>query len=181
LGAVQRRSAGDDRGASSRDREDASLDSLTGAYIRGAGLLQLEREVLRAQRTGKPLTVAFLDVDHLKAVNDTGGHAAGDRLLIRVADTLRHRLRSYDLVIRYGGDEFVCVLPDVGAVEAERRFSLVNADLEHHGSVSVGVATCRPGEGSSALVERADEALYAARATRPVEPSGVPSETLQAL
>jgi diguanylate cyclase (GGDEF)-like protein len=166
-GAVERRSAGEDRGASSRDREDASLDSLTGANGRGAGLLQLERELVRAQRTNALLTVAFVDVDNLKVVNDSGGHASGDRLLVRVAAALRHRLRPYDLVIRYGGDEFVCVLPDVGTGEAEDRLAMVNADLAAHGSVSVGVVTAEPGESGGAVVARADAVLYAGRVARP--------------
>jgi diguanylate cyclase (GGDEF)-like protein len=186
-GAVDRRSAGEDRGASSRDREDASLDSLTGAYGRGAGLLELEREVVRAQRTNTLLTVAFLDVDNLKVVNDSGGHASGDRLLIRVATALRHRLRSYDLVIRYGGDEFVCVLPDVRTTEADERFALVNADLAPHGSVTVGVVTADPGEGWQTVVARADAAFYAVRVARSsggrrahpshADPSGGPART----
>jgi diguanylate cyclase (GGDEF)-like protein len=163
-GAGERDLSGEDRGASARDREDASLDSLTGAYVRGAGLLQLGREVVRSQRTSQALTVAFLDVDRLKAVNDAGGHAAGDRLLVRVAAALSDRLRPYDLVIRYGGDEFVCVLTGIGTAEAEQRFVLVNEDLADTGSVTVGVVTSEPGEESAALVARADAALYAKRA-----------------
>ncbi|MBA2695858.1 MAG: GGDEF domain-containing protein, partial [Actinobacteria bacterium] len=71
----------------------------------------LEREMARSSRAREALSVAFIDVDHLKQVNDTRGHAAGDRLLQHVADALRSRLRSYDLVVRYGGDEFICVMP----------------------------------------------------------------------
>jgi diguanylate cyclase (GGDEF)-like protein len=166
FGAGGRNWAGDDRGASARDREDASLDGLTGAYVRGAGLLQLERELDRARRTSEPLTIAFVDVDHLKVVNDSGGHAAGDRLLVRVVAALRSRLRSYDLVVRYGGDEFVCVLADVPAAETEARFALVNDDLAGHGSVTVGVVTAGPDEDVDALLARADASLYALRATR---------------
>ena len=170
--ASERSSAGDDRAASGRDRHDASLDGLTGAYVRGAGLLQLEREALRAQRTGQLLTVAFVDVDRLKAVNDAGGHAAGDRLLVAVAAALCQRLRPYDLVIRYGGDEFVCVLTGLGRVEAEQRFSLVNADLGERGSVTVGIVEAAAHEDATAVLARADAELYARRARQRTAPTG---------
>ncbi len=86
--------------------ERASTDDLTGLLRRGAGLALLEREIDRSRRTETRLVVAFVDVDGLKRVNDELGHAAGDRLLSDVAAVLRSRLRSYDLVMRWGGDEF---------------------------------------------------------------------------
>src|SRR5258708_17716461 len=88
----------------------ASADDLTCAMRRGAGIAALGQEIARARRMKVNIVVAFVDVDGLKAVNDRDGHPAGDTVLRIVAVTLRQAVRSYDLVIRYGGDEFVCVL-----------------------------------------------------------------------
>ena len=144
----------------------AYRDELTGALTRRAGKEYLADEVQRAQRTGTSLAVAFVDVDGLKATNDTLGHAAGDALLVAVVKALSGSLRSYDRVIRYGGDEFVCVLPagdaDAVARGVDRARDLLTA--AHSGaSFSSGVAALQPGETADGLVRRADEALYAAR------------------
>lgn len=163
-GAADRRQEADDRALASVEREAASQDVLTGAYLRGVGLGQFEQELARAHRTDQLLTVAFLDVDGLKAVNDSQGHPAGDQLLRRVVAALRDHLRPYDLVVRYGGDEFVCVMSGIAQDEAEERFAQVNADLGETGSVTVGVVTAEKGEDSAALIRRADAALYARRA-----------------
>lgn len=155
-----------DRGASARDRERAVIDDLTGAYLRGAGFIELERDMSRATRDEEPLVVAFIDVDGLKAVNDAGGHAAGDRLLLEVADALRAKTRPHDLLIRYGGDEFVCAISGMNAGEAKTRFAGVNANLAaspEHGSVTVGLAEMRLDDSPGALVARADAALYRKR------------------
>ena len=164
--ASDRDTANDDRGQASTDLAHASLDGLTGVYTRSAGLLELQREIDRARRTGGRLAVVFVDVDGLKAVNDAGGHAAGDRVLVRVADELRARLRPYDLVVRFGGDEFLCALIGVTPAEAARRLHGANATLAggaSAASVSVGVSDLRDGDTLAALVERADDDLYRQR------------------
>ncbi len=177
---LDRDSALADRGASARAREIASRDDLTGAYRRGPGLAELERETGDAQRKQRPLIVAYVDVDRLKAINDSRGHAAGDRMLLDVATTLRSHLRLQDVVIRYGGDEFVCVLPDANLDDATGWFDLVNAALTagpFRGSVTVGLAEMRGGESADDFVARADAALYRKRqlqrcaAGRRLEPS----------
>jgi diguanylate cyclase (GGDEF)-like protein len=163
---ADRSSARADRDASAADRTAADLDELTGAYRRGPGLRELERDVAKAVRTGASLAVAFVDVDHLKRVNDSLGHAAGDRLLQQVATALRDRLRPYDLVVRYGGDEFICVLAGVDAVAATARLATINGVLKAmspRGSLSIGVAELHPGQSAAELVRRADQALYASR------------------
>lgn len=155
-----------DRGASAREREDAVIDDLTGAYLRGAGFIELVRDIGRATRGDEPLVLAFVDVDGLKAVNDSRGHAAGDRLLVEVADALRARTRSHDLLIRYGGDEFVCAISGLTHGEAATRFAEVNASLAtgpEQGSVTVGLAEMRLGDSPSGLVARADADLYRKR------------------
>ncbi len=140
-GASDRTQAADDREAASADRTISAreraahvIDGLTHAHRREAGLLELEREVARANRTAQPLTLSFVDVDGLKAMNDSRGHAAGDQLLRVIANSIRAHLRPYDLIVRYGGDEFLCALPDMTMAEAAERFALVNAHL----AVAVG-------------------------------------------
>jgi diguanylate cyclase (GGDEF)-like protein len=158
-----------DRGASARERECASVDALTGVYLRGAGFVELEREMARATRTRQSLVVAFVDVDHLKAVNDSRGHAAGDRMLLEVANSLTANLRSTDLIIRYGGDEFVCAIPGADMADTVVRLGLVNAVLAQvpeGGSVTAGLALLRPGDSPEVLVARADAALYHERERR---------------
>ncbi len=158
-----------DRGASARERADASVDGLTGAYRRTPGFVELYREVARARRTEQPLVVAFVDVDGLKKVNDRLGHTAGDAVLRAVATGLSQVLRPYDLVLRYGGDEFVCVLPGIVLEEAGRRLEQVVGVLAGGvpaASVSVGLAQLRAGEAPEDLVSRADAALYRDRAVR---------------
>ena len=167
--SADRSTAQADRGASAADRQQASIDSLTGAYLRGAGRTELEREILKARRSGPNLVLAFLDVDHLSTVNDLHGHAAGDALLVRVGAALRQHLRSYDLIVRFGGDEFFCALPGMDLVDAARRLALVNATLRTAstaGSVTVGIAELLGDDTADSLLERAHALLYAQRAGR---------------
>ncbi len=169
-----------DRGAAAQERASSFTDGLTGLYLRGAGVIELEREITRARRTRQSLVLAFLDVDHLKAINDSGGHAAGDQLLVAVASTLKSVLRPYDIVVRYGGDEFVCALPGMRKAGATRRFAQVNTALatgEHQGEVTVGLAELRPDDSLDDLIARADAALYELRQARP----GAESERLASI
>ena len=152
-----------DRGPVTEDRDAPCLDDLTGAHRRGVGLMELQREMARARRTRQPLVVAFVDVDGLKDINDSRGRDEGDRVLREVANTLRENLRSYDLLIRCGGDEFLCVLPDAGEAEAIERMAVVNATLARppdHWSVSVGIAHLELDDSVELLVARADNTLY---------------------
>lgn len=161
-----RTNASTDRSTSAVDRERASFDGLTGVYLRDAGLVEMHREIGRARRTSQTLIAAFVDVDSLKRVNDTGGHSAGDRLLVEVAHTLRAKMRPYDLVIRRGGDEFVCALSGMSHDDAAARFDQVNAALATGpvvGSVTVGLAELEADDTVEDLLARADAALYSRR------------------
>jgi diguanylate cyclase (GGDEF)-like protein len=174
-GASDRTQAADDREAASADRvlsalERAafSIDELTRAHRREAGILELEREIARAKRTRQPFTLAFVDVDELKGTNDSLGHAAGDELLRETAASIRAHLRSYDLIIRFGGDEFLCALLDVTMTEAAKRFSLVNADLAatRQASVTVGLTELQADDTVEDLIARADAGMYRERQQR---------------
>ena len=163
---TDRNSASADRGSSASDLAVALLDGLTGVHSRAAGLLALQREVERSRRTGQPLVLAFVDVDGLKKINDSGGHAAGDRVLVRVARALTAGLRPYDLVVRYGGDEFLCVIADGSPLGVADRMQVVNealADGPVPSRISVGVAGLRTDDTLETLIGRADDDLYRRR------------------
>jgi diguanylate cyclase (GGDEF)-like protein len=171
--AADRARAAQDRAVAARERARleaelrlAHLDDLTGAYRREMGELALHNEIDRARRLDGRFVVAFVDVDNLKDVNDMEGHAAGDRVLQIVVRTMRARLRSFDPVIRYGGDEFVCGLGGADLAEAERRFAGIAAAVhsEIGVGISVGLASLEDGETAEELTERADAAMLYVKA-----------------
>ncbi len=144
----------------------ATHDFLTDLPNRRGFLPQAEREIERARRHGRPLAVLVLDLDHFKRVNDTRGHAEGDRVLRQVADLLRKELRSIDLPSRFGGEEFHLLLPDSGPSEAYRAADRLRQRLAVGTEVtaSVGVAIFPDnGDDLGALLVAADRALYRAK------------------
>lgn len=152
-------------------RAMATTDSLTGLFNRRHMTYLAEKELARFQRSGHPVAFLLLDVDHFKSINDAFGHETGDRVLSRVADVIREELRAQDLVGRWGGEEFLAILPDTDATKAQASAERVrNAFLatdwkaiiggEADVTVSIGVSELRPGEDLSAAVSRADAALY---------------------
>jgi diguanylate cyclase (GGDEF)-like protein len=147
-------------------RSQAETDALTGTLNR-QGLARAARKLIAlGERTESLLTVAILDLDGFKAVNDTLGHAAGDRLLAETVAAWRDGLRASDVLARPGGDEFVLLLPATGRSGAARVLDRLRA---HSPSpFSHGLATVAPGETLESALARADRDLYRAKAARPV-------------
>lgn len=152
----------------------ARVDVLTGLGNRRAldEAVAIEREVTR--RTRRPLSALVLDLDDFKQINDSAGHHEGDRLLQQVASVLRAELRRPDACFRWGGDEFVALLPDTGIVHAERAAVRVVEALHEHCTrpdgaplaITVGCAQLRRDESGDDLLSRADAALFAAKGSR---------------
>ncbi|MBH1975237.1 MAG: diguanylate cyclase [Rhodocyclales bacterium] len=164
------------RAARSRQlAELASKDSLTGMLKHALIKESLALELARAQRNRKPLSIAMIDIDLFKGVNDTYGHAVGDRVIVALAHLLKHRLRKTDIVGRYGGEEFVAILPECDFKTAVRliddireRFSTLSfqhEEKEFNITLSAGIASdlLQPMANSNELLIAADEALYVAK------------------
>jgi diguanylate cyclase (GGDEF)-like protein len=173
--AADRASAAQDRAEAALERarleaelDSAHLDALTGVFRREMGRLALTHEIDRARRGDGRFVIAFVDVDGLKSVNDRDGHAAGDRVLRTLVSTLRSSLRSFDPIVRYGGDEFVCGLGGADLDQVERRFDAIRRSVQNDAGVgiSVGLAALASGETLDQLTARADAALLDARNRR---------------
>lgn len=153
------------------ERHSSRTDALTKIPNRRAFLEVLETEKGRAQRYGSALTLAYLDLDNFKAVNDRFGHARGDQLLRVVAKTMQDKVRQVDIVARIGGDEFAVLLPETAADSAEavlqKLHALLDAAMRQRKwpvTFSMGAVTFQPPPDSTQeMISKADEAMYAAK------------------
>jgi diguanylate cyclase (GGDEF)-like protein len=156
-----------------RIEELAELDELTGLLNRRSIMQALDEEIVRARRSGSPLTVALIDLDWFKRINDQYGHPTGDEVLRTFAITMFANIRSIDKFGRYGGEEFLLVLPETANDSAKRtldRSRAIIADLDWSAispgmlvTISAGLATLRPEDAPDSLLARADSALYRAK------------------
>lgn len=154
-------------------RADAAHDPLTGLANRRTAQIRLDAACQRARRQHAHLSVLMLDLDRFKQVNDRWGHTNGDRVLVAVAQALHEELRASDLAVRYGGEEFMAILPDTNAADAlevaERiRLRIERLRIDLPGTqvaitISIGVAALLPEDTADTVVARADGALYAAK------------------
>ncbi|WP_051304498.1 GGDEF domain-containing protein [Chitinilyticum litopenaei] len=151
----------------------ARTDPLTGLMNRRAFFERAAQEVARSARNHQPLALLMLDIDFFKRINDTHGHEAGDRALVRLADVLRGQLRNIDVLARMGGEEFALLLPDTDQVaapliaerlrQAVAQQTLGSGEAAFGFTVSLGVAARQPDEPIDTLLNRADKALYKAK------------------
>jgi diguanylate cyclase (GGDEF)-like protein len=171
--ARDREQATSERLQSREDRDEllqqlaiAQTDGLTGTRARATGLEIVDREIDRARRTMVPLVVAYVDVVGLKAVNDADGHAAGDALLQRAVHAIRVHLRSYDVIVRIGGDEFLCVMSGATIEDAHQRFNVIETALAadpERCEIKVGFAALAAQDTAAEMIRRADAELPTSR------------------
>jgi diguanylate cyclase (GGDEF)-like protein len=159
-----------------RLRELAIRDSLTSLYNRHFFNEVIQREITRAVRSRESLSFVMVDVDHLKRINDTQGHMAGDRMLVEMAELLRNQCRKSDLIFRLGGDEFMLFLTNTNRPKAKILTQRIEKAIltwnqkhaKHFGdtmSVSMGIACGRPHEGLE-LMKKADQIMYAQKRSK---------------
>lgn len=154
----------------------ASKDFLTGLLNRREAYRIIEGELIRTTRLNRPLSVIMADIDHFKNINDTYGHLSGDMVLKSLSGLLMKTVREYDILCRYGGEEFVIVTPETNEQQAQDLAERIRQRIEATGipldgqrdlkiTVSLGVTQYRPGEKIEALISRADQGLYEAKQT----------------
>jgi diguanylate cyclase (GGDEF)-like protein len=153
---------------------DYLFDELTKVYNRRAGLIRLGEEFSRAKRNNSTFSLAMVDADFFKKINDNYGHLAGDKILTHIASTLKSGMRESDIVARYGGEEFLIILPETSGTAATLPLDRLRSRLARHKfdyngtlipvSISIGIATFSSNdEDPLEVVHRADNALYAAK------------------
>ncbi|PZX01724.1 diguanylate cyclase [Pseudomonas sp. 478] len=154
-------------------RQKALIDPLTGLPNRAAWSERLDHEISQWQQHGNTLLLAMLDLDHFKRINDNYGHLAGDKVLKIIANVLRKRLRGTDFIARFGGEEFVLLMPDTVPTAGAKLLEKLRASIEacpfHFKgepvtiTISMGLTAFKPGEHSDLVLKRADQALYRAK------------------
>lgn len=150
----------------------STVDELTQLYNRRAFNDFLAQMIVQAQRYNEPLSIAMLDFDHFKKINDRLGHTVGDSVLKQLAEIIQANIRASDVLARWGGEEFILPMPKITLADGARvmdRLRLIVADEEFVGgstvTISVGVTELRPGDGFDELLKRVDEAQYRAKAS----------------
>lgn len=154
-------------------RQKALIDPLTDLPNRAAWSERLDHEINQWQQHGNTLLLAMLDLDHFKRINDNYGHLAGDKVLKIIANVLRKRLRGTDFIARFGGEEFVLLMPDTVPIAGAKLLEKLRASIEacpfHFKgepvtiTISMGLTAFKPGEHSDLVLKRADQALYRAK------------------
>ncbi len=148
----------------------ANTDALTGLANRRRVTEVIDAELVRARRYGHAFSVILIDIDHFKRINDRHGHGVGDAVLVALAARAQEVLRDVDMLGRWGGEEFIVVLPETDAAQTLGKARALCAHIAgrplagaHRISISCGVAGVQPGDGADTLLQRADRALYAAK------------------
>ena len=145
-------------------------DYLTGLYNRRKIHEIIETEIIRSKRYNSAFSVILIDIDDFKIVNDTFGHNTGDKVLVQFSGTLKHTIRESDIASRWGGEEFLVIMPETtidgaSALAEKLRSNIENCDFKNIGNItaSFGVTGIRHGDNVQSLIHRADEALYSAK------------------